>query len=287
MKAARLSAIAAIAFACARAQDIPNPSFENWTDGGLLGTYPDGYITTNGATEDWPTYGISETSDAYVGNSAAQIVTGHLYSTFIVIVDDTAGQLMSGWYQVLQQREHLGFPYTQRPAALRCHYKFFPMAPVGQDTGRILAAFFKYNGGRDTMGIAELKLTDTVDTYTQADIPITWSSQEVPDSAHISLESSLTWMSFGYAGLEGTGSHNPILGTKLIVDDLEFVMPVPVHGGPERMVPNDARGSVASSRLFDLRGRAVARTNARRPRMGAYVQVETRGLGDASLHLDR
>lgn len=281
MKALLSGLVVAVLVAGTAAQDIPNASFENWTSRAFLGLAPDGWITTNGATQDQPTYGVSMTDEAYDGDSAVQVVTGHLYSTFIVIIDDTAGQVMTGSYQVMSQTEHLGFPYTERPAALRCHYKFFPMEPLGQDTGRILAAFFKYNDGRDTIGIAELKLTDTVDTYTEATIPITWSTQETPDSAHISLESSLTWMSFGYAGLQGSGSHEPIMGTKLIVDALEFTMPVAAGPSPDRMVVTGGWELLQpNAALYDLRGRALAASPGARVPTGAYAQA-------GSLHLRR
>lgn len=268
------------------AQNIPNPSFETWTNNYLLGPYPNGWFTTNAATLDRTLgFGTSQTADAILGSSAAKITTGHMYYAAFGI-DDTAALLMSGSFNILQQREYPGFPCTLRPTALRCQYKYFPMPPLGQDTGRIYVHFHKWNAGNgahDIIGVGELKLTDTVAAYTPVDVSITWSSSDAPDSAHIELASSLNWMSEGY---DSTDIRYPLMGTTLYVDALEFVMAVDARPARDRMVVAgwNAAGAPAGAALFDLSGRARAPSGRAPLKPGAYI-LRSRNAPAASLHI--
>ncbi len=275
MKNAVLLALVATLAVSVDAQDtIPNASFEVWTNNALLGPAPNGWVTTNGATQNRAQgYGISQSSDAVLGSSAAKITTGRMYNQMFGI-DDTSAQLMTGVFSMALLREQLGFPYVQRPAVLRCQYKYFPMEPIGQDTARIFVHFHKWNvdsSRHDVIGVGELKMTDTVAAYTPVDVPIAWSSPDSPDSAHIEFASSLSRLAIGYSG---TSIHHPIIGATLYVDAVELVMATPVVAQRERIAAPGVHS--ASSPLYDLRGRLVHGARASSGvdlRIGAYVQA--------------
>ncbi|HSD62243.1 MAG TPA: T9SS type A sorting domain-containing protein [Ignavibacteriaceae bacterium] len=138
---------------------IPNPGFEDWTNGN-----PDGWFPNNIP----PLYStITQTSSAHSGSSALQGTVVSYFDTPIspLILSGTDGQ---------------GFPYTSHPGSFHGFYK---MTTVGGDYLSGYAVFIK-NG--QFIGSAYINL-GSAGSYTEFATDITWSTADNPDSAQIGL----------------------------------------------------------------------------------------------------
>ncbi len=95
------------------------------------------------------------------------------------------------------------FPVKGRHITLNGYYKYLPAA---NDTMAIMIGMFM---GDSLVGIGQFIRGDTVPDFTPFSIPINYTSDAIPDSADISLRSSLN-------------SRYPKLGSTLMVDKLSF-----------------------------------------------------------------
>jgi hypothetical protein len=100
-------------------------------------------------------------------------------------------------------------PFNKRPAALTGWYKYQPNNP---DTALMEARLYKWNTStqqRDLVGEAVFGQNNTVSSYTQFNIPFTYSLPDVPDTLVIILLTS------------SLGDQSPS-GSILLIDDLAF-----------------------------------------------------------------
>ena len=163
---------------------IPNPGFENWTNG-----EPDGWVTDNAPPDFIP---VTQSSSAHSGSSAMQGTVLN-FSGFPI-----APTFISG-------PDGNGFPYNSRPGSFQGWYKL-TSAGSGGDILQITVGFFKNGQG---IGAAFVTLGDAA-SYTQFSSDITWITADVPDSAVI-------------AGIVGNGSGGTVnAGTTFYLDDLTF-----------------------------------------------------------------
>lgn len=161
------------------AQEIPNPGFETWN-----GNIPEGWAPLNFPGFAEP---ITPSSDSHSGSTAAKLE-----------VLQTTGGVMP---PVLSSNL---FPVSQRYGSLQGFYKF---SPVNNSQELIIAVFFYKNS--ELMGGGSIGIFETASTYTQFAAPITFFTEEQPDSAQISV-------------VIGDTSEAEVAGSVALLDDLSF-----------------------------------------------------------------
>ncbi|QQS30123.1 MAG: T9SS type A sorting domain-containing protein [Sphingobacteriales bacterium] len=191
------------------AQNIPNPSFENWIQ---YGGYkdPEGWFTINALT----ILGGSATAlqatgaDAHSGSSAIRLRS-------IAIFGQVApGIAATGTINPTTQSVEGGFAFDQRPVFLSGWYQY---APAGMDTASIGISLTRWNVQTQTtevVGEGGISEASTVNEYTRFWIPIIYFSSEIPDTASIVLLSS--------------AGENGVANSTLLIDDLSFENDFPV-----------------------------------------------------------
>jgi Secretion system C-terminal sorting domain len=162
---------------------IPNPSFESWTNGD-----PNGWFTGNTPPVLVP---ITQTNDAHAGTSAVKgsVIDFQGFGFITALISGDGAH---------------GFPYDQRADALHGWYKF---NSVGGDSLIMTVAFSK-NGV--PIGSGQAKATSSVSLYTEFVANTLWFSNDTPDTAYIV---------FVIANSNGTSPH---VGSYYIIDDLSF-----------------------------------------------------------------
>ncbi len=160
---------------------IPNAGFESWTNGN-----PDGWITDNDPGDSFVP--ITPTSDSHSGNNA-------LIGEVKTLQGFPLNPVLSSV-----------FPYSERPANFTGYYKF---TSVGSDSLVILVSFGSSKDSAGRGGGGSMVVKNTVNDYTEFNIPIYWASQNNPDSCIISFTV------FPYS----PAAH---AGTFFIIDDLSF-----------------------------------------------------------------
>lgn len=169
---------------------IPNAGFETWAGGN-----PSGWITTNVPGLVTP---VTQSGNSHTGNFAAHLEVVDFQGTPV--------------YPSLQTLD-FGFPVSQAYTNLQGYYQFNPAAP-----SNVLYVFIypRKNGIPIGAGIAILTPTQT--SYTSFDVPISYNSGEVPDTAWIvislidTLSSTVTGSIALIDDLELSGSATGIVG---------------------------------------------------------------------------
>jgi hypothetical protein len=166
---------------------IPNASFESWTNGN-----PDGWYTSNSAPTSVP---VTRVSTAHSGTYAArgEVVPLSGLPTFglqPVLMPGTKGN---------------GFPYSQRPAALNGWYQFVPVAGSG-DQLYVIATFTKAGQG---VGATVGAIPTAATSYKQFSLATYFPGTDIPDTCQILIQ------------IIGAGGQ-PKVGSYFIIDDLSF-----------------------------------------------------------------
>ena len=178
-----------IAFICAitmRANaQIPNPGFENWTSGD-----PDGWVTSNAFPAGL--INVTQTTDNHSGSYALKGEVINFFSAAMgpVIQSGPGGK---------------GFAISEQYHSFNLFYKF---TSVGGDK-------FSVNVGLTKAGnpVAQgaVALPATISAYTQLTVPLTYLTNDVPDSAIIQILIT--------GPVTGSDYH---VGSVMFVDDLLF-----------------------------------------------------------------
>lgn len=152
---------------------------------------------------------VSKTQDAYAGPYAARLETKNWGNDLKI-----PGILASGRFDTsLPMGDNLviGQPFNRRPISFNGYYKY---TPSGADSLVILIALTKYRNTenrRDTLAQAEHISGALTSQYLPFSLNLNYASQELPDSIHIILLSSIR-------GKEMQGHE----GSVLIVDELSL-----------------------------------------------------------------
>jgi hypothetical protein len=166
---------------------MPNGNFEQWEDLGYQN--PVSWINPNPFISG--TLGmltVLRSDDAAEGNYSAYLETRDTLA-YIIPGLVTLGDFVIDFINVTASVEG-GIPFTDRPKALTGSYKSYPAAG---DFCMVSALFFKYNsakGVRDTIAAATIPFTATVSTWTNFNLPITYTTTEDPDTMNIIVVSS-------------------------------------------------------------------------------------------------
>lgn len=190
---------------------IDNGSLDNWVNQGSYDE-PAGTMlkTLNSLTSLGVPVTVTKTTDAK-NNLAAQLKSGTLVALNIFV----PGVLATIQVQTAPPAAFLGVPFTDKPERFKGWYKY---SPVQGDSAEILIALMKRNGAsRDTVARAALKVKNTVSSYTQFDLPLTYfSTTTVPDSLVILCVSSA---GYNFSNLLACAGKN---NSTLWVDELEL-----------------------------------------------------------------
>jgi hypothetical protein len=162
---------------------IPNNGFEQWDQG-----EPIDWITSN----QWFLSTVSRTENSHSGLSALKLQTLST-GTFLIPAIITAGT------------DGYGFPVSQRHEQLSFYYKFNKTVSTAY---LYIAVGFKKNG--ETIGAEFITITEASDDFVALNIPITYLSTEVPDSAVIVMQVS------------DQVSDTSASGSFAVIDDISF-----------------------------------------------------------------
>jgi hypothetical protein len=165
---------------------IPNAGFEEWND--VLGE-PKGWMTNN---MENLTHTVTQSSTSHSGSSALR---GEVLRIPLALIAPcvTAGHMGNG------------FPVSHRYAVLAGYYQF---SPVEGDQLSV-AVNMRRNG--NSIGSGTVFIPAAADSYTLFTAPITYSSDEVPDTCFIAITIVGSTLESDY-----------LRGSAMLVDDLSF-----------------------------------------------------------------
>ncbi|RKX19328.1 MAG: hypothetical protein DRP35_07875, partial [Candidatus Zixiibacteriota bacterium] len=201
-------------------QQLPNSSFEDWSTDTVSGSLePDGWFSLNTITQDYPNYGTLRTTDAYSGQYALHLISGHVdatpygFSMIDTTAEATIGTLTSGG-------PNDGMPYTDRPTKLTFYYKYTAGTTPSNviDTGLL---YFKFSGPSGNIGEGIFQFYGNVVTnYSFVEIPITWWNSNTPDSLFMNISSSTT--GFDMMPMSVNSNIPNQINSELFIDKLVF-----------------------------------------------------------------
>jgi hypothetical protein len=190
------------------AQDIPNASFENWTNG-----EPVNWHTTNQSILGTQFDVVNkETSNPQSGQFSARIevVTKNIFLVGPVTVPGVL-TLSEISIDIFQQSFNIsgGYPFSGMPQQLAGYLKY---QPSGIDTSYFGFALTRWNNGtRDTIGYAADTISGTISSWTPFQLPIAYDIWVAPDTMSILFLC--------------TNVNDPVVhtGSKMWVDNLSFI----------------------------------------------------------------
>jgi hypothetical protein len=239
------------------AQQLQNSGFETWASGSPSGwgTADDmlaGTGLASGTTLE------TQVSPGNSGSSACQLQTQSVSLLFIGNFD-VPGIINSAPITLNLTSGSINFdfaPYTSIPTSYSFYYKF---SPVNGDTAASICYFTKWNTTtnlRDTIGYGGTLILNSAAAFTQMSVPITWLSQNAPDSIQM--------LFFSSAGAVAQ------INTTLTIDDVNMQIPQGINNQEIEkafnIYPNPASSSITIYsktenkgfiEVFDLTGRNV------------------------------
>lgn len=191
-----------------RAQQFSNTGFEQWDTIGDY-TQPSHWFTLNKLVQFGLEPSTMLATNAHSGNYAVLLESKS--SPFA----DYSGVLCTG--PILNDLNEPDFsnikiPFNYAPIKFRCYFKAMPMP---NDKGVLGVYLTKWNATTmqtDTVAEAGLEFANTVSEFTLAEVPFVYHQKVMPDSAFLIVSSS-------------EDGFNPVVGSKLWLDDLELVYP--------------------------------------------------------------
>ncbi len=187
----------------ASAQTVPNGGFETWTNVNITSSWK-----SNNKTNLTPNLNyIRQSTDKHSGTYAVEIISSA--GDWSGSTGNISGLLTLGNVDINTQTVTGGIPISTKPLDLHGFYKY--TAGNGAENMRVTLTITKWTGtSRITLfnGSFNSPAGQTVTTYTQFTIPITYSPPTIiPDSFNVVIKSSAV---------------NPVIGTRLLIDDLAF-----------------------------------------------------------------
>jgi hypothetical protein len=250
MKKHILSLLAVAAVATASAQ-IPNNSFENWTN---MGSYsnPDQWGTLNNTTAAVSVY------------TATQGTPGNPGSYYLKLTSTTVGPTVapgiavSGVLDTLTMQPKSGFAFSQRPASFTGRWQHMIFGSSQGSISVILTRWDTQNNMRETVATANQTLSGMAMSWANFTINFTYQTGNNPDTCIIVLRAS---------------GANPTNQDYLWVDNLAFTGTVGIENQSSflnnvSLYPNPANSQLAvdlnfnspqetTLQIVDLNGRVV------------------------------
>lgn len=163
---------------------IPNAGFENWET--LLGTTtktPSGFISSNYSVYDGGEASVLQTTG--VSGKGASLVTQMMIDADNGDTTYEGGFLMSGDLDIWSGSLNEKFPLSGKPLFLKGHYAY---QPAGDDEFAITLVLYKEGV---MVGTAEFSGTTVTSGYQPFSIEVDYLQSIVPDSASLTIISSV------------------------------------------------------------------------------------------------
>lgn len=214
---------------------IPNAGFESWVDMGGY-TEPIGWNTYN---DVWTQQGYFATCDP---GTPGAVGFYHAMLTSRTVQQGTTP--IQGWMST-------SFAYTDRPAMLTGQWQY-GIQP--NDTGQVTVALVN-SAASTSIALGTLSVTGNLSSWQLFQVPLTYFSTDIPDTAYIQIVSSIDFAS-------------PVAGSFVKVDDLRFEgsvgisekarhTPVFLYPSPGTDVLNFKTSVPGTLQLLDTVGRVV------------------------------
>ncbi|NVO18363.1 MAG: T9SS type A sorting domain-containing protein [Bacteroidetes bacterium] len=180
---------------------IPNASFENWTN---FGTYdsPDRWGNMNPTTASAGVYTLLKgTSTPAAGLAYVKLTTKGVGSAVV------PGIIVSGQLDSLTYRPISGFPFNSRPQSLKGKWQHMG---YGADAATVAAWLTKWNSSfqqRDTIASLSFTTTGMMHSWESFTLPFVYRNPNDPDTAVIMISSS---------------GKVPVKNSFIWIDDLSF-----------------------------------------------------------------
>ncbi len=233
-----------------------NGGFEMWTN--ALGyNEPEHWYSLNSlSTITGAGYKESTVStfEAYAGTQAALLTSQQ--NNF----QDIPGVLSSGSLfdeQGEPDLSNLGTPFANRPSSFEFYYKYLPAIGDSAVGYVMLSKWNTATQKRDTIGLGEFSVGDSIKSYVKRVVNIVYSSATQPDSI-------VVFFSTSYDGF------NPMIGSQLFIDEFRLNFPVGLNNASTnnelfKMYPNPSNGLVTIAlsepqievTVYDLNGKKV------------------------------
>ena len=183
MKKSLLTIIASAVLCLGAMAQIPNFSFENWTN---LGTYenPDNWGTMNNFTKLAGFYTATKATPGNPGSFYMKL-TSKTFSTTVI-----NGVAVCGKLDTLTMKPKSGFPFSSQPAAFTGRWQHMI---YGTSQGSVIAVLTKWNSilnKRDTVAIAAQVLSGMAMSWANFSINFAYKTSALPDSCIIDLRAS-------------------------------------------------------------------------------------------------
>lgn len=168
---------------------MPNGDLEIWENMGLGFEDPEFWQTPNESTLITTIFTVTKSTDAAMGMYSAKLESKLLAGEFVSPGVITLGHFIVDY---INNTAYLtgGIPFTDRPLALNGSYKNFPAANDSTLITVIFTKYFPTKGKSDTIGFGIMFGTETVDTWTNFHIPITFFVELEPDTMNLHVVSS-------------------------------------------------------------------------------------------------
>ncbi len=226
----------ALCMAASTFAQIPNNSFENWTNTNGY-NMPDGWDNLNSMTTSQSVYTCTKGTPGSVGAAYLKLISQTVTGMGVM-----PGVAVSGTIDMNSMMPAAGFACADRPTSLKGKWQYMAS---GNDQGFIAIYLTKWNSGmgmRDTIGMAMQMLNGMAMSWANFTIPISYNNPANPDSAIIILSAS---------------GDTPVNGSYLYIDNLSFTIPTTglttEEVGLLKLYPNPA----SSVMQLDLTGLTV------------------------------
>lgn len=223
------------AFGANAQTNITNLNFESWN-----GNEPSNWTTSNELSTDGggAQTAFKETNNPGEGSASLKLVTGSCPECPNFQIGGFMGfggislpfpNPVGGFIQLGEYGE--GVPYNKRPVSVDFIYKAKPM---GNDAACFHIQLTKYNTSTaqtDTVGECYFEVSNTVEEWTQMNIPFAYSSTITPDTINILITSSVgsvpdySAMFPGFPSPSQLGIPSPVAGSEFYIDGIVFNMP--------------------------------------------------------------
>lgn len=255
----------------ANAQALPNPGFENWTDGGSYDN-PNNWSTLNSLTSIFQFYTCTKSTDAHSGTNSVRLETKYSGPGLNTNIN---GIITTGEFQVSGTTGASigGAPYTLRPDSIIGWYKY---TPSGNDTGYAEVILLNATDD-DTLGRGVFSQTSTVADWTRFAAAINYDSTISANPALLRIN------------LNSSSGNSPQAGSVIFFDDLEFAFTTgikeenrkinfSVYPNPatDELYVKNSSNEAAKMHLFDVAGKKITELsislNTTRTNISSYSQ---------------
>lgn len=269
MKALLTITIATLALTSHAQSNIPNQSFENWTNQGTYET-PDSWFGTNDVIGSFGVVCVNKSADAAHGSFSLELESKQVVPGTVAPGAVTTGEV--AFDAQFNPTFFGGSPFDRRPSLFGGMYKF---APNGADTGTAIFTLTVRDTVADTntvVGIGAIDFDTAQPAWTPFQVPMVFFTADVPDTLLIVFVSSRL------------GGGSPA-GTTLMIDDVYHPDTLSGIGDPVSFVPISIGPNPASEQLHVSIASGYAGLLCIHDITGALVEIINVAAGDSQVSL--